>query len=96
MAIIQDYRDEMFYAWNSSEWKNNYYRHFEYVLMRQGAYCLHVYFAENHGVEAINSICKKSKYPNDLIKTYMKIYCNNDYATLREELFDYAIKNSHL
>ena len=89
---FQDYPAEMFYAWTFSEWENNYHRHFEHELMRYGSYWLHVYWAEKYGVEAIGNIWKKSKYPDDSITTYMKIYCNNDYGTLREELFDYAMK----
>ena len=89
---FQDYPDEMFYAWTFGEWEDNYHRHFEHELMRYGSYWLHVYWAEKHGVEAIGNIWKNSKYPDDAITTYMKLYCNNNYDTLREELFDYAIK----
>jgi hypothetical protein len=89
---FQDYPDEMFYAWTFSEWENNYHRHFEHELMRYGSYWLHVYWAEKYGLEAIGNIWKKSKYPDDAITTYMKLYDNNNYDVLREELFDYAMK----
>ena len=89
---FQDYPDEMFYAWTFSEWENNYHRHFEHELMRYGSYWLHVYWAEKYGLEAIGNIWKKSKYPDDAITTYMKLYDNNNYDILREELFDYAMK----
>ena len=82
----------MFYAWTFSEWENNYHRHFEHELMRYGSYWLHVYWAEKYGVEAIGNIWKNSKYPEDAIRTYMRLYDDNDYGTLREELFDYAMK----
>ena len=89
---FQDYPEEMFYAWTFSEWENNYHRHFEHELMRYGSYWLHVYWAEKHGVEAIGNIWKNSKYPEDAISAYMRLYHNNDYNALREELFDYAKK----
>jgi hypothetical protein len=60
--------------------------------MRYGSYWLHAYWAEKHGVEAIGNIWKNSKYPEDAISAYMRLYHNNDYNALREELFDYAKK----
>jgi len=89
---FQDYPDEMFYAWTFSEWENNYHRHFEHEYMRYGSYWLHEYWAEKHGVEAIGNIWKNSKYPEDSIMAYMRLYDDNDYNILREELFDYAMK----
>ena len=89
---FQDYPAEMFYAWTFSQWENNYHRHFEHELMRYGSYWLHVYWAEKYGVEAIGNIWKYSIYPEDGIMAYMRIYDNNDYSILREELFDYAMR----
>ena len=89
---FQDYPAEMFYAWTFSQWENNYHRHFEHELMRYGSYWLHQYWAEKYGLEAIGNIWRYSVYPEDGISAYMRIYDNNDYSILREELFDYAMR----
>ena len=88
---FQDYPDEMFYGSSFEAWEDNYHRHFEHELMRYGSYWLHVFWTENNGEETISNLWRKSQYPDDAITTYMKLYCNNDYELLREELFKYAM-----
>ena len=60
--------------------------------MRYGSYWLHYYWASKYGLEAIGKIWRNSKYPEDGISTYTRIFNNNNYEITREELFDYALK----
>ena len=88
----QIYPDEMFTSWNFVEWTNHHHRHFEHEMFRYASYWLHLYWEEKHGPEAIGTVWQESRYPDDAIQTYMRVYNGNDYDRQREELFDYAMK----
>ena len=88
----QLYPDEMFTSWNFVEWTNHHHRHFEHEMFRYASYWLHLYWEEKHGPEAIGTVWQESRYPDDAIQTYMRVYNGNDYGRQREELFDYAMK----
>ena len=60
--------------------------------MRYASYWLHFYWASKHGIEAVGNIWKYSKYPEDAIQTYMRLYNENSWEKQREELFDFAMK----
>ena len=88
-----DYPNEIFGCWEfDAEWIPNQHRHFENEYMRYGSYWLHFYWASKHGLDAIGKIWQNSKYPEDGIATYTRIFNNDNYATTREELFDYALR----
>lgn len=38
----------------------------------------------------IGKIWNESRYPEDALMAYMRLFCNDDYPTLRSLLFDYA------
>jgi len=88
---FQDYPEEFFKAW-FYDWPNHNHRHFEHEYMRYSSYWLHEYLADKYGKPVIGNIWRNSVYPEDALSAYMRLYLNNDYATLREELFDYAFK----
>ena len=88
----QIYPDEMFTSYNFVVWTQHHHRHFEHEMFRYASYWLHLYWEEKYGAEAIGTIWQKSKYPDDAIQTYMKVYNDNNYEKQREELFDYAMK----
>ena len=88
----QLYPDEMFTSWNFVEWTNHHHRHFEHEMFRYASYWLHLYWEQKHGSEAIGTVWQKSRFPDDAIQTYMKVYNGGDYKIQREELFDYAMK----
>ena len=89
---FQDFPDEMFYGWTFADWPINHHRHFEHETMRYASYWLLFYWVEKYGEPLVGNIWRSSKYPEDSIHTYMRLYANDDYNVLREELFDYAIK----
>ena len=82
----------MFTSWNFVEWTNHHHRHFEHEMFRYASYWLHLYWEQKYGPEAIGTVWQKSRFPDDAIQTYMKVYNGNDYNVQREELFDYAMK----
>ena len=88
---FQDYPSEFFEEW-FYEWPNHNHRHFEHEYMRYASYWFHEYLANKYGRPVIGNIWKNARYPEDALSTYMRLYLNNDYNVLREELFDYAFK----
>ena len=88
---FQDYPSEFFEAW-FYDWPNHNHRHFEHEYMRYSSYWFHEYLANKYGRSVIGNIWRNSKYPEDALSTYMRLYHNNNYNSLREELFDYAFK----
>ena len=88
-----DYPGEIFGSYDFNPvWLQNHHRHFEHEWMRYASYWLHFYWASKHGISVIGEIWRNSKYPEDGIQTYMRLYNNNNYDEQREELFDYALK----
>lgn len=87
-----DYPEEQFTTYNYTEWLNNHHRHFHHEWMRYASYWLQTYWVEKHGIEAFANIWKNSRYPEDAIEAYTRLYNDGDWQKTREELFDYAMK----
>ena len=64
--------------------------------MRYASHWLHTYWADKLGQQVIGNIWRSSKYPEDAIQAYTRLYAKNSYSTVREELFDYAMKTQHM
>ena len=90
---FQDYPSEMFYDF-FYYWPLHCHRHFEHEVMRYASHWLHTYWADKLGQQVIGNIWRSSKYPEDAIQAYTRLYAKNKYSTVREELFDYAIKTA--
>lgn len=88
---FQDYPAETF-GYHVSVWKANYHRHFCHEYMRYASYWLQYYWAQKHGSDVVGKIWTQSKAPEDPLMTYCRLYCNNNAATLYEELYDYAAR----
>lgn len=86
----QDYPNEAIQSYHFDVWLQNCHRHFEHEWMRYASYYEQYYWTENHGIDALGRIWNESKYPEDANQAYMRIFLDNDYTTLREELFKYA------
>jgi len=89
---FQDFPDEMFYGSTFGDWIINNHRHFEHETMRYASFWLIIYWVQNYGEPLVGNLWRNSKYPEDAIDAYMRLYKNDDYRILREELFDYAMK----
>ena len=88
---FQDYPVEAFTQdANVQVWLKNHHRHFNHEFMRYASYWFQYYFTQKHGIESYARIWKESKYPEDPLQTYMRLYCNNDLNTLYKDLYDYA------
>lgn len=88
---FQDYPSELF-GYHVDVWKANYHRHFNHEWMRYASYWLQYYWAQKHGVDVVGNIWIQSRYPEDPLMTYQRLYCNDDLETLYTELYDYATR----
>lgn len=88
----RDYPEEQFESYNYAVWLANCHRHFHHEWMRYASYFLQSYLVELSGIEAYGRIWTESVYPEDAIMAYTRLYNGGDYATTREQLFDYAMK----
>ncbi len=88
----RDYPREQFESYNYQVWLNNCHRHFHHEWQRYASYWLQSYWVEKHGVDAYGRIWTESVAPEDAISAYTRLYNGGNYATTREELFDYAVR----
>lgn len=84
-------RPELF-GYHVDVWKANYHRHFNHEWMRYASYWLQYYWAQKHGVDVVGNVWTQSRYPEDPLMTYQRLYCNNDLQTLYTELYGYATR----
>ncbi len=89
---FQDYPNEMFDNYYFDTWLDNCHRHFEHEWMRYASYWLQTYWTAKHGDTTVATVWKESKEPEDAIGAYMRIYCNDDWTTMSDELYDYAAR----
>lgn len=88
---FQDYPAELF-GYHVDVWKANYHRHFNHEWMRYASYWMQYYWAQKHGVDVVGNVWTQSRYPEDPLMTYQRLYCNNNLETLYTELYDYATR----
>jgi hypothetical protein len=87
---FQDYPEVALTGYDINVWFRNCHRHFEHEFMRYASYWLQYYWEEKHGATALGRVWNESKYPEDAIGAYLRIFCNNSYSTLQKELYEYA------
>ena len=87
---FQDYPEETINNYHYDVWMKNHHRHFEHEWQRYASYWLHYYWTEKHGNTTVGSIWNESKYPEDAIQAYMRLYCGSSYEAVKNELFEYA------
>ena len=88
---FQDYPEVTFFD-SFYAWQQNFHRHFNHEWMRYASVYFQYYFTQKHGIEAYGRIWKESKYPEDPLQTYMRLYCNNDLQTFYDDYVEYAQK----
>lgn len=88
----QDYPEELFANYHFNVWLSHYHRHFEHEWMRYASYWLQYYWTQKHGSEILGEIWRQSVFPEDAIKAYMRLYCNNQWESMITELYDYAAR----
>lgn len=88
---FQDYPEvtfsDSFYAW-----QQNFHRHFCHEWMRYGSVYFQFYFTQKHGVKSYGRIWNESKYPEDPLQTYTRLYCGGDLQKFYDDYAEYAQK----
>lgn len=88
---FQDYPEvtfsDSFYAW-----QQNFHRHFNHEWMRYASVYFQYYMTQKHGIKAYGRIWNESKFPEDPLQTYMRLFCNNDLQTFYADYAEYAQK----
>ena len=61
--------------------------------MRYASYWLQYYWAQKHGVDVVGNVWTQSRYPEDPLMTYQRLYCNNDLQnTFIRNFYGYATR----
>ena len=90
---FQDYPDQCFtQEAHPTVWLRNHHRHFDHEFMRYASYWLPYYLTQKHGIEAYGRIWQESKFPEDPIETYARLFCGSNMETFYDEYFDYAAR----
>ena len=88
---FQDYPEvtfsDSFYAW-----QQNFHRHFNHEWMRYGSVYFQYYFTQKHGVKSYGRIWNESKFPEDPLQTYTRLYCGGDLQKFYDDYAEYAQK----
>lgn len=88
----QDYPSQTINNYHFTVWMANHHRHFEHEWQRYASYWLQYYMTEKNGITALGRIWNESRYPEDAIQAYTRIFCGGDYDEVRRQLFEYAQK----
>lgn len=86
------YPKEIFTDYEMDTWFKNYNRAFENEWMRYQSYWLLFYLTEKHGNDTVSRIWKESRYPEDALSCYARLYLENDVQALYDVLYDYGAK----
>ena len=88
---FQDYPQEAFTQdANVQVWLKSHHRHFNHEFMRYASYWFQYWFTEKHGIDAYARIWKESRYPEDPVQTYMRLYCNNSLDQFYQDMYAYS------
>ena len=88
---FQDYPSEVF-GYHVDVFKANYHRHFCHEWMRYASYWLQYLWTEKHGDKAYGRIWRESRYPEDPLETYTRVFCDNSLDSMWTVYFDYATR----
>lgn len=88
---FQDYPSEVF-SYHISVWLANYHRHFNHEWMRYACYWWQFHLTEKHGYDAYGQLWRGSRYPEDPLQAYCRLFCNSDWEACWDDYFDYATK----
>lgn len=88
---FQDYPQEAFTQdANVQVWLKNYHRSFLHEWQRYACYWFMYYLIQKHGIKSYASLWKESKFPEDPLQTYMRLYCHNDLNVFYKDMFEYS------
>lgn len=70
---------------------SNCHRHFLHEVMRYSSYFFHYFITDKYGMDAIGRIWRASRYPEDALQAYMKLF-NLSVSEFNRDIYDYAAK----
>ena len=70
---------------------SNCHRHFLHEVMRYSSYFLHYFIIDKYGQDAIGRIWRASRYPEDALQTYMKLF-ELSVSEFNRDIYDYAAR----
>lgn len=88
---FQDYLDQVF-GYDVTVWLANYHRHLHHEWMRYASYWWPFHLVEKNGHKAFGKLWRESKYPEDPVETYTRLFCDNDLEKFWEDYFEYCEK----
>lgn len=88
---FQDYPEVTFYD-SFAAWQHNFHRHFNHEWMRYASVYFLYYMTQKHGIKAYGRIWNESKFPEDPLQTYMRLFCGNDQQKFYDDYAEYAQK----
>lgn len=87
---FQSYKQEAITTYQMDTWMKHHHRHFEHEWQRYASYWLQFLWKDLNGPTALGRVWNESVYPEGAIDAYMRLFCNNDYDSLKAVLFNYA------
>ncbi len=69
----------------------NCHRHFLHEVMRYSSYFFHYYITDKYGMDALGRLWRGSRYPDDALQAYMKVF-NVSLEELNRDIYNYAAK----
>lgn len=88
---FQDYPSETF-GYHVDVWKANYHRHVHHEWMRYASYWWQYHLVEKHGYDAYGRLWRESRYPEDPMEAYTRLFCGGDWEVFWDDYFEYATK----
>ena len=70
---------------------SNCHRHFLHEVMRYSSYFFHYFITDKYGQDAVGRIWKASRFPDDALQAYMKLF-GLSVSELNRDIYDYAAK----
>lgn len=91
-ASFVSYPREAVDCWEFSQWPENCHRAFEHEWTRYQSYWLPMFLTQRHGMDAVGRLWRESRWPEDALSAYCRIFCGGSVEMLNRELYDYAAR----
>ena len=88
---FQDYPSQVF-GYDVSVWLQNFHRHVCHEWMRYASYWWPYHLTEKHGYKAYGRLWRESRFPEDPLEAYTRIFCGGDWKAFWDDYFDYCTK----
>lgn len=90
---FQDYPQEAFTQGGHVQvWLKNHHRHVSHEWHRYASYWFPYYYTQKHGLSAYARLWRESRYPEDVVEAYRRLFCGGSLATAYADLYDYAAR----